>query len=150
MTDKEFQIKKRILNRKLEERQMKAELRKLKWSWLPKIKKPNTSKLIVLVTFLICLQILWFAEKMVYSYADTSYMYVLLGVPVSLIPVTLGYLSKSGKENRKDGITYDIAMEELKHKFEMENLNSSSADNYNENMFDNETVDNDSDEESVG
>lgn len=150
MTDKEFQIKKRLLNRKLRERQMKAELRKLKWSWLPKIKKPNTSKLIVLVTFLICLQILWFAEKMVYSYADTSYMYVLLGVPVSLIPVTLGYLSKSGKENRKDGITYDIAMEELKHKFEMENMNSSSADNYNENMFDNETVDNDSDEESVG
>lgn len=150
MTDKEFQIKKRLLNRKLKERQMKAELRKLKWSWLPKIKKPNTSKLIVLVTFLICLQILWFAEKMVYSYADTSYMYVLLGVPVSLIPVTLGYLSKSGKENRKDGITYDIAMEELKHKFEMENMNSSSAHNYDENMFDNETVDNDSDEESVG
>ena len=75
--------------------------------------KPNTSKLIVFVVFLICLQILWFSEHMVNLTGDTSYMYALIGVPAALIPTILGYYAKASKENQVGGITYDTAMSNL-------------------------------------
>lgn len=114
MTDKEYQLKRKVLARKARERKRKAELRKIKYSWLPKFKKPNTSKLIVFATFVICIQILWFSEHMASVTGDTSFMYALLGIPAALIPVVISYMHKSKCENLADsGFVYETRMKEL-------------------------------------
>mgnify|MGYP007055266189 CR=1 FL=1 len=76
----------------------------------PKFKKPSTSKIVLFIVFMICIQILWFSEHMAIVTGDTSYMYALIGVPCALIPTVLGYFHKSKCENVQGGITYDMAM----------------------------------------
>ena len=44
------------------------------------------------------------------KYGDLSAMYALIGVPVSLVPICLGYFNKSKAQNTVGGITYDMAM----------------------------------------
>jgi hypothetical protein len=53
---------------------------------------------------------------------DISAMYVLIGVPVSLVPIVLGYYWKSKNENTAGGITYDIAMKEKESDFSCETV----------------------------
>lgn len=116
MTEKEFERQKRILARRNEEYQMKKELRKLRWSWLPKFKKPTTSKLILVIVFLLNLQIIYFVEKVIEEYGDLSALYALIAIPATLIPTVWAYYAKSKAQNVAGGITYDIAMEELRQK----------------------------------
>ena len=73
-------------------------------------KKWSTSKIVLLVVFIMCIEILIFAEIMMNKYGDLSAMYALIGVPVSLVPIVLGYYHKSARENSQGGITYDMAM----------------------------------------
>jgi len=73
-------------------------------------KKISTSKLVLLVVFIICIEIIIFAEIMMNKYGDLSAMYALIGVPVSLVPIVLGYFNKSKAQNTVGGITYDMAM----------------------------------------
>ena len=73
-------------------------------------KKWSTSKIVLLVVFIMCIEILIFAEIMMNKYGDLSAMYALIGVPVSLVPIIISYYHKAGKENQIGGITYDMAM----------------------------------------
>ena len=73
-------------------------------------KKWSTSKIVLLVVFIMCIEILIFAEIMMNKYGDLSAMYALIGVPVSLVPIVLGYFKKSRIENSASGITYEMAM----------------------------------------
>lgn len=77
-----------------------------------KSKLPSTSKLVLFIVFLLCVEIILFAQYAMLKLADISAMYVLIGVPVSLVPIVLGYYWKSKNENTAGGITYDIAMKE--------------------------------------
>lgn len=111
---------------------MQRELREAKRRF-PKLKKPNTSKLIVFIVFIICLQILWFSEHMVVKTGDTSYMYVLIGIPAALIPTLLGYFNKSKCENTVGGITYDMALNSMNDNFNVtDNVTDSDESNYEE------------------
>ena len=74
------------------------------------MKKISTTKIILFVVFLICIEILVFCEIMMDKYGDMSAMYALISVPVTLVPIVLGYLIKSKAENTQHGITYEIAM----------------------------------------
>lgn len=74
------------------------------------MKKISTSKIILFVVFLICIEILIFCEIMMDKYGDMSAMYALISVPVTLVPIVIGYLIKSRAENTSGGITYEIAM----------------------------------------
>lgn len=78
-----------------------------------KIKFPSTSKLILFAVFIMCIEILIFSQYAMIKLQDTSAMYVLIGVPVSIIPIVIGYYSKSAKENTVGGITYETALHEL-------------------------------------
>lgn len=112
MTKQEYNEKLKQIKERNKQIEMKRNLKEAKVKRF-QLKKPNTSKLIVFVVFLICLQILWFSEHMVNLTGDTSYMYVLIGVPAALIPTILGYYAKASKENQVGGITYDTAMSNL-------------------------------------
>lgn len=112
MTKQEYNEKLKQIKEHNKQIEMKRKLKEAKVKRF-QFKKPNTSKLIVFVVFLICLQILWFSEHMVNLTGDTSYMYALIGVPAALIPTILGYYAKASKENQVGGITYDTAMSNL-------------------------------------
>ena len=112
MTKQEYNEKLKQIKERNKQSEMKRNLKEAKVKRF-QLKKPNTSKLIVFVVFLICLQILWFSEHMVNLTGDTSYMYALIGIPTALIPTVLGYYAKASKENQVGGITYDTAMSNL-------------------------------------
>lgn len=78
-------------------------------------KRLSTSKIALFTVFVLCIQIILFCEFMMFKTQDISAMYVLIGVPVSLITVVLGYYHKSAAENTAGGIVYDSAMMEYEH-----------------------------------
>lgn len=78
-----------------------------------KTKSFSTSKLILFAVAILCIEIIIFCEYMMWSLQDASSLYVLIGVPVSLIPVVLGYYNKSKAENTAGGIVYDSAMMQI-------------------------------------
>ena len=80
-----------------------------------KRKKFSTSKIALFIVFVLCIQIILFCEFMMFTTKDISAMYVLIGVPVSLISVVLGYYHKSTAENTVGGIVYDSAMLEYEN-----------------------------------
>lgn len=122
MSEKEYEKKMTMLKLCNESRERKRKLKEEKKKYSPKLKLPSTSKLILLGAVLLCLQIVIFCEYVMLELGDTSAMYVLVGIPATLIPVIWGYYSKSKAENTKGGITYDMAM------MQYENANSQNED----------------------
>lgn len=110
MTEQEFKQKQEKIKKRNENIAMNQKLHQMKKSRFPKFKKPSTSKIVLFIVFVICIQILWFSEHMAMTTKDTSYMYSLIGVPVTLIPTVISYYIKASRENRVGGITYDMAM----------------------------------------
>ena len=100
---------KKIQNRNLS-KERKAALKAEKRKYARKFQLPSTSKLVLLVVFLLCIEIIVFCQYAMIVLGDTSAMYVLIGVPTTLVPTVLAYYWKSKAENSKDGITYDMAM----------------------------------------
>ena len=113
MTEQEFKQKQEKIKQRNKNITMKQKLHRMKKSRFPKFKKPSTSKIVLFVVFVICIQILWFCEHMAITTGDTSYMYSLIGVPVTLIPIVISYYIKSSRENQIGGITYDMAMNQM-------------------------------------
>nr|WP_297933197.1 hypothetical protein [uncultured Lachnoclostridium sp.] len=110
MTEQEYKQKEEKIKQRNKNIQMKQKLHRMKKSRFPKFKKPSTSKIVLFIVFVICIQILWFSEHMAITTGGTSYMYSLIGVPVTLIPTIISYYAKASRENRVGGITYDMAM----------------------------------------
>lgn len=75
-------------------------------------KKVPTSKILLAGTFLISIEILVFCEVAYFFNPDATILIALLSVPVSIVPVALGYLKKSCAENTSGGIVYETAMSE--------------------------------------
>ena len=86
-------------------------------------KKWSTSKIVLLVVFILCIEIVIFSEVMMNKFGDLSAMYALIGVPATLVPTLVSYYHKSAKENSQGGITYDMAMLERQQEFMMNNDN---------------------------
>ena len=75
-----------------------------------KHKLPPTSKIILLVVFVLSIQIIAFVEFVMLKYGDFSAAYALIGIPVTIVPTILGYFYKSKAENTQGGIIYEKAM----------------------------------------
>lgn len=73
---------------------------------------PSVSKLVLFVVFLLCIQIIMFCEYIVWKTGDSSALYTLIGVPVTLVPTVIAYYQKSTKENTVGGIVYESVMKE--------------------------------------
>lgn len=81
-------------------------------------KLPSTSKLLLWVVVILCLEIIIFSEYAMIRLQDMSALYTLIGVPVTLIPTVLGYYYKSLKENTSGGIVYLNAQADLSNEIE--------------------------------
>ena len=93
-------------------KERKAILKAEKEKYKPKRKLPSTSKLILMAVFLLCIEIIFFSQYAMIVLGDVSAMYVLIGIPTTLVPTVLGYYNKSRAENTKGGITFETAMNE--------------------------------------
>lgn len=129
LTEKEYETRMRKLKQRNESHERKRKLIEEKIKYFPKLKLLSTSKLILLGAVLLCLEIVIFCEYVMIKFGDTSAMYVLVGIPATLIPVIWSYYSKSKAENTKGGITYDMAM-----------MQYESANSQNEDMSGNNAV----------
>ena len=124
LSEKEYEKRLAILQEKNVQKEriqnLKAEAKKYK----KQIKLPSTSKLVLLVVFLMCIEVLLFCEYAMIFLGDTESMYALIGVPAALVPVCLGYFNKSKQENTVNGIVYETAMEKLRQGKETSDDNS--------------------------
>ena len=95
-------------------KKMITELEKERKKYGFKLKLPSTSKIVLAITFLMCLQIMFFCEYAMLTSGDFSALYVLIGAPVTLVPIALGYMVKSKAENTSGGIVYEQAMHDMR------------------------------------
>ena len=84
---------------------------------LNKPKKWSASKIVIAAMILLCLQIIIYAEWVMYALQDITALYVLIGVPATLTVSIWGYYSKSKAENVQGGLVYDATMLELKSEY---------------------------------
>lgn len=110
LTQEEFEKKLVEIQEKNKQKEYRRLLREERKKSRAKFKLPSTSKLILLVAFLLCLEIIIFCEYMMIKTGDLSSLYSMIGVVSALIPLCLGYYFKSRAENTAGGITYDMAM----------------------------------------
>lgn len=110
LTEKEYEARMEKIEEQNKSRERKRKLKEARLKGLPKLKLPSTSKLILIGAVLLCLQIIIFCERMMMLLGDTSAMYVLVGIPATLIPIIWGYYSKAKAENTVGGIVYEQAM----------------------------------------
>lgn len=90
------------------EREIKLEKERNKYRF--KFKMPSTSKIILFASILMCLQIIFFCENIMMELGDTSALYVLIGIPATMVPIIWAYYAKSKAENTAGGIVYETAM----------------------------------------
>lgn len=110
LTQEEFEKKLAEVQENNKQKEYRRLLKEERKKSRTKIKFPSTSKLILLVAFLLCLEIIIFCEYMMVKTGDLSSLYAMIGVASALIPLCLGYYFKSKAENTAGGITYDMAM----------------------------------------
>ena len=112
----------RFLNRtkyekKLENLKRKNEITKQKNELLAEKnkykKKTTTSKLLLIVVVLLCLEIIIFSQYVMIKFQDLTALYTMISVPVTLVPVALGYFYKSKAENTVGGVTYQTAVHQM-------------------------------------
>lgn len=115
LSEKEYATRLKRVQMDNESKERKRKLREEKNKFRPKIKLPSTSKLVLLVVILLCLEIVFFCQYVMIEFGDTSALYTLIGIPVTLVPTIWGYYSKSKAENTAGGITYDMAMAEMNY-----------------------------------
>ena len=110
MSENEFNLRLRKIQDRNITKERKIKLKEEKRKYRHKFKMPSTSKLVLFMVFLLCIEIIAFCQYAMIMLGDTSAMYVLIGVPTTLVPTVLAYYWKSRSENSKNGITYEIAM----------------------------------------
>lgn len=89
----------------------KRKLREERLKFLPKMKRPSTSKLLLWTAVLLCVEIIAFCEIAFVMTRDTSFLYALIGVPTTLVPTICSYYNKSKCENTEGGIVFETAMQ---------------------------------------
>lgn len=112
LDDKKFKLELEKERSKAIVRERKEQLVKEKSKYRKKSKKPPTSKLLLVAAFVISLEILIFCEVAYFFNPDPMILTTLIGVPVTVVPIALGYLRKSTAENTANGIVYEMAMAE--------------------------------------
>lgn len=71
-------------------------------------KKPAWGKAMMAVVYGLCIEIVIYAEFVMWMRFDLSALYALIGVPAAMFGVFWAYAQKSAKENTKGGIVYDM------------------------------------------
>lgn len=110
MTKNQFDSKLAQVKRRNESIEYRRRLREERMKYWPKFVLPSTSKIVLIVAALLCIEILFFCQYMILVTGDTNALYAMVGTIATLASVVLGYFVKSTKENTVGGITYETAM----------------------------------------
>jgi len=110
ISDRDYNAQMKVIKRMNQSKEREMKLRKEREKYGFKLKMPSTSKIVLFVSLVICLQIVFFCERLMVELKDTSALYVLLGIPAAMAPIIWAYFSKSKAENTKNGIVYETAM----------------------------------------
>lgn len=114
MTKNQYDSKLAKLQRRNENIERRRRLREERMKYWPKFILPSTSKIVLIVAALLCVEILFFCQWMIVKTGDTNCLYAMVGVIMSLASIVLGYFVKSTKQNTVGGITYETAMANMK------------------------------------
>lgn len=114
MTKNQYDSKLAKIQRRNEGIERRRKLREERMKYWPKFILPSTSKIVLIVAALLCVEILFFCQWMIVKTGDTNCLYAMVGVIMSLASIVLGYFVKSTKQNTVGGITYETAMANMK------------------------------------
>lgn len=110
ISDRDYNAQMKAIKRMNQSKEREMKLRKEREKYGFKLKMPSTSKIVLFLSLVICLQIIFFCERLMVELKDTSALYVLLGIPAAMAPIIWAYFSKAKAENTKNGIVYETAM----------------------------------------
>lgn len=110
MTKQQFETELEKIQRRNETIEYRRRLREERWKSIPKFTLPSTSKIVLIVSGILCIEILAFCQYMIMVTGDTNALYAMVGALFTFMAVVLGYFVKSTKENSAGGITYETAM----------------------------------------
>lgn len=113
MTKSQFDAKLAKAKRRNETIEYRRRLREERMKYWPKFILPSTSKIVLIVAAILCVEILFFCQWMIVQTGDTNALYAMVGVITALSSIVIGYFVKSTKENTRFGITYETAMAQL-------------------------------------
>lgn len=119
MTNKEYEAAMKKVRYENQQKKYKENLKAARYKGKKRAKMP-TSKKVLWVVVLLCLQILFFSEFCAIKFSDTSFLYALIGVPTTLIPAVISYMNKSKAENtgpNGEGITWQSMMNEQQNNY---------------------------------
>lgn len=129
LSKKKYDTQLERINRDNLSKARKRRLREERKKYSPKFKFPSTSKIVLIVAALFCIEILIFCQYMIFVTGDTNALYAMVGTLVSFVPIIIGYYVKSTKENTSGGITYETIMADIQS---MQNENSRNENNNTE------------------
>lgn len=114
MTKGQFDSKLAKAKKRNEGIEYRRRLREERMKYWPKFVLPSTSKIVLIVAALLCVEILFFCQYMIVMTGDTNALYAMVGTIATLASVVLGYFVKSTKENTSGGVVYESAMADKK------------------------------------
>lgn len=113
MTKNQYDSKLAKLQKRNESIERRRRLREERMKYWPKFVLPSTSKIVLIVSAILCLEILAFCQYMIVKTGDTNALYAMVGALFTFMAVVLGYFVKSTRENTSGGITYETAMAQI-------------------------------------
>ena len=126
MTDSQYNSKLAKLQKRNESIERRRRLREERMKYWPKFVLPSTSKIILIVSAILCLEILAFCQYMILTTGDTNALYAMVGAVFSFMGIVLGYFVKSTKQNTRNGITFETAMAQMQSPL-MDNSNEEAV-----------------------
>lgn len=113
MTKNQYDSKLAKIQKRNEGIERRRKLREERMKYFPKFVLPSTSKIVLIIAAILCLEILIFCQYMIVMTGDTNALYAMVGALFTFMPVVIGYFIKSTKENIKNGITFETAMAQI-------------------------------------
>lgn len=113
MTKSQYDSKLKKLKKRNEEIELKRKLHEERMKYFPKFTLPSTSKVVLIVSAILCLETLSFCQYMILTTGDTNALYAMVGALFTFMGIVLGYFVKSTKQNTSGGITYETAMAQI-------------------------------------
>ena len=113
MTKNQYDSKLAKLQKRNESIERKRKLREERMKYWPKFVLPSTSKIVLGISALLCLETLVFCQYMIVSTGDTNALYAMVGALFTFMGTVISYYVKSTRENVRNGITFETAMAQI-------------------------------------
>ena len=97
MTKNQYDSELAKLQKRNESIERKRKLLKERMKYFPKFVLPSTSKIVLIVSAILCIEILAFCQYMILVTGDTNSLYAMVGALFSFMAIVLGYFVKSTK-----------------------------------------------------